>query len=96
MAEKAVSARTYLVTLLCLLALTALSYFLSTQPLGELEMVVALLIAVAKGTLVVLFFMHLIHAQVSSVVVLLTTIAFVCILVGLMAADIATRFDPTG
>ena len=92
--EKRISATTYLVCLLGLLALTGLSYGCSGLDLGAMEMVVALAIACAKGSLVALFFMHLLHARGSNAFALVTAVMFVAILVALLAGDVATRPPP--
>jgi cytochrome c oxidase subunit 4 len=53
------SGRTYWITGLVLLLLLALTVLAARIDLGPFNTVVAMLIAVAKGTLVALFFMHL-------------------------------------
>src|SRR5437867_12668092 len=50
--------RTYALVLAVLLALTAITTWVGYQELGPLNNIVALTIAVTKGVLVVLFFMH--------------------------------------
>ena len=57
--EHVVSPVVYLAVFLALMVMTGLTVFASTVDLGIWNTPVALLIAVAKAVLVVLFFMHL-------------------------------------
>ncbi|HET6437416.1 MAG TPA: cytochrome C oxidase subunit IV family protein [Anaeromyxobacter sp.] len=83
----------YLVVWGGLLALTILTYTLARIHLpGTWAIAVALLIAVAKGSLVVLFFMHLWDERGANRVVFGTSLVFVALLIGLIIADNATRF----
>lgn len=59
MKEHAGSVRTYLVVWIVLLALTLATTLVAELDLGPWNIVVAMTIAVTKGLLVVLFFMHL-------------------------------------
>jgi cytochrome c oxidase subunit IV len=56
------STATYLTVFAALLGLTLLTVLVSYVKLGEFHTPVALLIAAAKATLVLLFFMHLLHS----------------------------------
>ncbi len=76
-----------------LAVLTVLTYLVSRVHLpGPWHVTVALLIAVAKGTLVALFFMHLWDQRGANRLVFVTSLAFVALLIGLVIADNATRF----
>ncbi len=57
MTHKVVSAKTYVTVFLALIALTATTVGVSRIELGEYNFVVAMTIAVMKGSLVVWFFM---------------------------------------
>lgn len=81
----------YVVIWLCLLALTSASFLLSLAHLGAVDVVVALGIAVAKSSLVLLFFMHLLEHRFSNAMIVLVSCALVVLLVSLVAADVATR-----
>src|SRR5512146_139651 len=59
---------------------------------GGWGVAVALGIAITKGTLVALFFMHLWEQQGANRLVFLTSLVFVALLVGLTLLDNATRF----
>ena len=86
--------RGYVVTWVALLALAAASLGLSFVPLGVWAFAVAMAIAVVKALLVVLFFMHVIHARTSVRLLLLAATTFIALLVALMVADVRTRDDP--
>lgn len=94
MTEGKIGPTTYLATLVALLALAGLSFFLSYLELGVFETPVALFIAAIKATLVVLFFMHLAEQTVQNRAVMAVAAAFVVLLVTFIGLDIATRFRP--
>jgi cytochrome c oxidase subunit 4 len=76
-----------------LLVLTVLTYLLARVHLpGPWAVLVALAIAIAKGTLVALFFMHLWDQAGANRLVFVTSLVFVALLIGLVIADNATRF----
>ncbi|HSN98770.1 MAG TPA: cytochrome C oxidase subunit IV family protein [Candidatus Nanopelagicales bacterium] len=95
MEHKHASTKHYILVYVGLLALTALSFGLSWLPLGAAHTPAALVIAVVKSTLVVLFFMHLLEQRTINALVLFTTIFFIALLASLMAADVATRITTT-
>ena len=83
----------YLVVWAALMALTALTWGLSTIHIpGAAGVAVALAIAAVKGTLVALFFMHLWDQPGPNRLVLITSLVFVALLVTLPLLDNATRF----
>lgn len=51
--------RTYVIVLLSLLVLTALSVTVTTIELGPLTVTIALILATAKALMVLIYFMHL-------------------------------------
>jgi cytochrome c oxidase subunit 4 len=71
--------------------LAALTFLLSRAHLGSLDIAFALVIAVAKTVLVVLFFMELIEHRFVNSMVLIVSAGFVVLLVSLTVADILTR-----
>src|SRR5438067_370378 len=81
----------YLFTFVALLALATLSLGLSFLHWPKGDLVVSLVIAVFKALLVLFFFMHLAEERFSSRATILVSVMFVVILVGLTAADVATR-----
>jgi cytochrome c oxidase subunit IV len=83
----------YLIVWIALMAFTLLTYFASRVHLpGGWHVTVALAIATVKGSLVVLFFMHLWDQRGANRLVFVTSLVFVALLVGLTIADNATRF----
>lgn len=86
------SVKTYLAVLAVLLALTVLTVTISFFPLAEeLHIVAGLVIAAAKASLVVLFFMHAIHSPRVTWCVIVVSIVFVIILFSLTLAEVTTR-----
>lgn len=83
--------RHYLVVWLALLGLTAISFGASWLHLGAADIVVALVIAVIKSALVLLFFMHLIEQRGANALVIGVTVIFIALLASLMASDVTTR-----
>jgi cytochrome c oxidase subunit IV len=85
--------RRYWVVWIGLLALTAATYGMAKVDLGgHWNLAVALLIAVTKASLVVLFFMHLWDGKGTNRMVFVVSIFFVLLLIAGVVADMATRF----
>jgi cytochrome c oxidase subunit 4 len=83
----------YLLVWAALMALTALTWGLSTVHVtGFAGVALALGIATVKGTLVALFFMHLWDQPGPNRLVLITSLIFVALLISLPLLDNATRF----
>lgn len=83
----------YVVVWIALLFFTALTYGVSRFHLGGgWGVTVALAIAIVKGTLVALFFMHLWDQRGANRLVFVTSLVFVALLIGLTLSDNATRF----
>jgi cytochrome c oxidase subunit IV len=83
-----------LAVLLGLLALTAATILLSRVDVGALNIWVTLLIAAAKSSLVLMFFMHLRYESRAFAGTLLVTVFFVAIFIGFMFWDVAFRAAP--
>ena len=90
-AHKELSYRLLLTVLIALFALTALTVGASTVNLGALNVWLALVIAAAKASLVLLFFMHLKYEGVVLKVSFLATLGFLAIIIGFIFLDIAFR-----
>lgn len=86
-----VSPRIYFLIFFILLALTALTTAVAFVDLGALNTVAALAIAVCKGSLVVLFFMHLRYSQGMTRIVIVAALFWLAILLVLAMGDYATR-----
>jgi caa(3)-type oxidase subunit IV len=92
MSTKIVSATTYVVVLVILLALTVLTVAVSFAPLPPVGHVAAgLTIAALKASLVVLIFMHAFHSPRATWCVIVASIVWVLILFSLMYTDYLTR-----
>lgn len=70
-----------------LLVLTALTVWVASHDYGELNIWVALGIAVVKGALVVLFFMHLRYDRPFNGIVFVTALAFVALFISFALTD---------
>ena len=82
----------YLAGWLALLLLTGLTFLLSSIEMGVWSLAAALAIAVTKGSIVALFFMHLWDHRGAVRLVLVVAVLFVIILSTIVAADVTTRF----
>jgi cytochrome c oxidase subunit 4 len=82
----------YFVVWVLLLLFTALTYWTGRMHLDKWALPLALTIAIAKSTLVVLFFMHLYEEKGANRLVMITSFLFVALLITLTVADVATRF----
>ncbi|MFI5120930.1 MAG: cytochrome C oxidase subunit IV family protein [Thermoanaerobaculia bacterium] len=83
--------RVYFAVFLALMAFTALTVFAAFVNLGPANNFVALGIAVAKATLVILYFMHVKGNTKLVPVVIMSGLFFLFILFLLLAADYGTR-----
>ncbi|HEV2381526.1 MAG TPA: cytochrome C oxidase subunit IV family protein [Terriglobia bacterium] len=81
----------YVFTFLSLIVLTAVTTGVAFIDLGYFNTVVALVIAVCKATLVVLFFMHLKEQTGLTRIVILVALLWLTVLIGITASDVFTR-----
>jgi cytochrome c oxidase subunit IV len=91
MSQPTVSVKTYALTLMGLLGLTLLTSLLGLQDLGRLSIVIAVLIALAKATLIATFFMHAFFGSKLVRVVLAAGVIWFLIMICLTTADYFTR-----
>jgi cytochrome c oxidase subunit IV len=97
MAEHVIAKRVYFGVFAALISLTILTTAVAYVDLGGMNTVAALVIAVCKGSLVVLFFMHLKYQPGLTRVTLLAALLWLVILIGLTTGDVFTRhWSPTG
>ena len=82
----------YALIYVCLLILTLATYLLSRLSLGTWSLVIALVIAIAKSSLVVLFFMQLWQHRGSVRLALATALVWLLLLTFFVVADVRTRF----
>ena len=74
-----------------LMILTGVTVFASFLELGNFNIVLALVIATIKATLVVLFFMHLYYSSKLTKVTVIAAIFFLFLLLALSMTDYLTR-----
>jgi len=91
MQEHVTSKKTYFAIFAALLALTYLTVAVSRIDLGRLNAIVALSIAGAKATLVVLFFMHVRYSTRLTKLVIVGGFLWLALMIGLTMADVGTR-----
>jgi cytochrome c oxidase subunit IV len=82
----------YVLGFAALVLLTGLTFALSTVELGAWSLVVALGIAITKGSIIALYFMHLRDHAGASRLVLAIAVIFVAVLSLLVVADVLTRY----
>jgi cytochrome c oxidase subunit 4 len=81
----------YFTVFAALAAGTLLTWYASTLELGVMNTPIALLIATIKATLVILFFMHVIHSTRLTWVVIIASFLWLGVLFVLTFADYLTR-----
>jgi cytochrome c oxidase subunit 4 len=91
MTEQALPRTTYYKIFGALVLLTLTTVLVYYLPLGVLHNAAALLIAVAKATLVVLFFMHLIHSSKLTWAAVVASLFWLVILFALTLSDYLSR-----
>ena len=82
---------TYFAVFATLMVLTFVTVWVAFQDYGYLNNVIALGIATIKATLVVLFFMHVIHSSPLTKSVMIIAVVFFLLLVAFIYADVLTR-----
>lgn len=83
--------KTYLVVLASLLVLTVFTVVVSYWNFGVFNVLVAMLVATVKGSLVCLFFMHLKYDNKVNQVVFASSFVFLAAFIGLTASDVLYR-----
>jgi cytochrome c oxidase subunit IV len=91
MVEHITSKRVYYTIFAALLALTFLTVVVARIDLGRFNTIAALIIAVTKAVLVVLFFMHVRYSTRLTKLVVVGGFFWLAILIGLTLADFTTR-----
>jgi cytochrome c oxidase subunit IV len=90
-AEHVVPVRIYLIIFATLLVLTAVTTAVAYVNLGPLNVVVMLLIAFFKASLVILYFMHVRFTSRLTQIAAVSGFAWLSILIGLTLSDVLTR-----
>ena len=91
MSEHIVSRKLYFTIFIALMILTALTVWVANYDLKQWNAVVALTIAVAKGLLVVLYFMHVRYSSRLTMVFVAAGFVWLIIMVALTLSDYFTR-----
>ena len=81
----------YILIFAALMVLTGVTVWVAFQDFGPGNDVVALTIAVTKATLVVLFFMHVVYSTRLTKVVIISSLVWLVILIGLTLSDYLSR-----
>jgi cytochrome c oxidase subunit 4 len=89
--EHIVPIRTYLIIFAVLVLGTALTTAIAFVDLGPMNVVVMLLIAFTKATLVILFFMHVKFTSRLTQIAAASGFAWLAIMIGLTLSDYLTR-----
>jgi cytochrome c oxidase subunit 4 len=89
--EHVVSVRTYLVIFTTLMVLTGVTTAVAFVDLGVMNVVLMLLIAFTKATLVILYFMHVRFSSPLTKCFAAAGFAWLSILIGLTLSDVLTR-----
>ena len=89
--EHVIGSKVYVTIWAILMALTVTTVIAASIDLGVFNIVVALLIATIKGTLVVLFFMHLKYSPKLTRVTVIAALFFMFLLFALSLTDYLTR-----
>lgn len=88
---KVISETTYYIICGSLLVFTVLTYLAALVDLGEWNLVVALIIAAVKGSLIILFFMHARYSSHLTWMVIGAALLWLGILFSLTLSDYLTR-----
>ncbi len=91
MAEHVTSIKVYLAVFFALMFLTVVTVGVAYVNLGPANDIVALVIAVGKATLVVLFFMHVKNSRRMTKITVVSGFFWLLILFGLTMSDYVTR-----
>ena len=88
-----ISIRTYLIVFFSLLFLTVITVFSAQIVLGSFNIILALLIATVKSSLVLLFFMHLYYDNKVNLALILGSVLCLALFIGLTMLDVTRRQD---
>jgi len=89
--EHIVSPKLYVVIFFSLMVFTLLTVFAATRDFGRWNIVIALVIATIKASLVILFFMHGKYSARRTKLVIVAGFFWLAIMLGLTLADYSTR-----
>ena len=84
---------TYIMVFSLLLVMTVVTVFSAQYDFGSFNIVLALLIASFKSSLVLLFFMHLYYDNKVNLALILGSVVFLALFIGLTMIDVTRRQD---
>jgi cytochrome c oxidase subunit IV len=91
MSERILGQPTYYAVFVALIILTFVTVGVSFLPLGQWHTIAGLAIATCKALLVVLFFMHVLYSSRLTWVVILVSLFWLAVMIGLTMSDYLTR-----
>ena len=86
--------KTYLAILVALLFLTVVTVTAASFDFGSANVLIAIIIATIKASLVALFFMHLRHDSAVNSIIFLSALLFLSFLLILCLIDVNSRIEP--
>lgn len=96
MSEHIVSPKLYLLIFTALMVLTGTTYYAAQVDLNQyftaLNIIVALLIATCKATLVILFFMHAKYSSKRTQLIIICGVVWLGIMLALTLSDYSSRY----
>ena len=90
-----ISTKTYIIVFLSLIVGTIITVFVANFDFGSMNMVIAMLVATAKASLVLLYFMHLKYDNMMNRVIFLSGFFFLLLIFAFTMGDIVSRILPT-
>lgn len=90
--HKVISVKFYFFIYIILLALTALAAFTASMHFGSLSVPIAMIISIAKMTLIILYFMHVRYGEPLVALTIIASFVFLMILFALTLNDYFTRY----
>ena len=88
-----ISLSTYIIVFSLLLLMTVVTVFSAQYDFGSFNIILALLIASFKSSLVLLFFMHLYYDNKVNLALILGSVVFLALFIGLTMIDVTRRQD---
>jgi cytochrome c oxidase subunit 4 len=89
--ERNPSSALYIIVWIALVVLATITLLVTGAPIGNWSIVIAIVIAITKAALVVMYFMHLKHGRPLHRMVFLIAIGFLVLVVIGLLADVGTR-----
>ena len=84
---------TYIAVFISLIIMTIITIISSQYDFGSLNIIIALFIATFKSSLVLLFFMHLYYDNKINMALIIGSVLFLAVFIGLTMIDVTRRQD---